>query len=137
MSELIQRKGQLTVKKEIEWTVQRAPGIGTVYYTTGAKKYCGKEIELKLPLSEENSVGILNRAVNFCKESEHKFSEGEEIAGLLSIPVKVIEVMPSATKYPSDTVFRLLLADEKGKFPDDEDCNPVFKNQAFSNEPHN
>jgi hypothetical protein len=97
-----------------------------VYITTGAAKYCGREIELNLPVTPEQARLILNSAVSQCKRKAQRIESDSKML-IYSVPVLFRQL--SAMEERFGIFWRLIMSDDKGVFPDDKRCNPLFSNQ--------
>lgn len=110
----------------VDWGVTIENANPLVYVTSGAGKHCGKEIELNLPVNHQQARLLLNAAVVKCK-GRRSIISSETKMELYSIPVIFIEVI-SFTR-DDVRVWRMILPDEKGRYPNEAGCNPLFKGQ--------
>lgn len=110
-----------------QWALRSRFGEDVTYVTHGAKKWTGFEIELNLPIKEHQALDFLKAVVTYCRVKEEPIQPNimnEEIFGL---PV-VFRLMPPLLG-EEKLVLRLIFPDENGKYPEDRDCQPIFKRQ--------
>lgn len=102
-------------------------GGDITYITQGAAKYCGWEVELNLPIKIHQANDFLDAVVTYCKIKKEPINPNVKVKEIFGVPV-VFRVMPPLIG-DEPLVLRLSFPDEKGLFPEDKDCEPLFKRQ--------
>lgn len=117
-------------KKPTPWTVNTVfVDGGIVHHTQGAVKYCGKEIELVLPTSVDSAHAILNSIVEYCFANKVKLESGKITREIFGKPMMFVATEPLYTNEEVDDVYRVVLTDKKGHFPDHPKCDTLFQRQ--------
>ena len=111
----------------MDWKIKNVYYEGIMYVTDGANKYCGYEIELYLSLDPVQARKLINNAVEICNKEQTQLSELTKMK-LFNRQVTFRKMLSLTEEY--EYVWRMVLTDDKGKLPEDPDCNPSFKNQV-------
>lgn len=116
--------------REPSWTVRAVFGDegGPSYHTAGMKPYTGgQELELNLPLDDGSDfLNVLGLAI------ANGDLPAEELldTSLFGMPVMLVDRPYGVAA--TDSMLRLILPDEAGRFPGDAGCDPMYANQLSS-----
>lgn len=127
---LIKKKGAKSVSKK-PWTIRTVIGEDITYLTQGAAQYCGLEIELNLPIKQQQAVNFLRAVVSYCQYLEKPVIPDIKNKEIFGVPVMFKKMLSLADT--EKVVYRLIFPDDKGLFPDDRKCHPTFKRQFVIN----
>lgn len=119
------------MSKKKAWTIRTVIGEDITYLTKGAAQYCGLEVELNLPIKQQQAVDFLRAVVSYCQYLEKPIIPDTKVKEIFGVPV-MFKKMCSLVE-TSKTVYRLVFPDDKGLFPDDRKCHPTFKRQLVIN----
>lgn len=104
-----------------------------VYYTIGAKKYVGMELELNLSLDERAVCSLLNTIVLACKYENYKITDGKiEDEELFKGDIRLFYIIMDPAEPPlgnTSKVMRVVVCDNDLVLPIEEGCHEDFKNQ--------
>lgn len=99
---------------------------GIVYHTHGMDKYGSLELELKLPLVQEQANSFLN-TVGIEIAHGVTFKDGDVKYGIFNLPVAFKEV--TGIYGEGKRNLRVIFPDVNGLFPWDAGCEEVYVNQ--------
>ena len=118
-------------KLEVDWIIHYVPyNEDTVsIHTHGIDKYIGKELELKLPVSTELGQDVINAIACEIVFGRLDIFNGVEVEkGILSCPFRIMNTREFGNE-KGEELFRIILPDNKFRFPDNEECEEIFKKQ--------
>ncbi len=110
-----------------DWKISIFYRNGLVFITSGADKYCGLEVELNLPLDLKQAERLIDTIVEVCREHKQALSEQKKF-NAFKRPVRFKKM--NSLLDTDKTIWRIVFADNNGRFPDDELCNDAYKNQC-------
>lgn len=104
-------------------------------HTHGLNKYGSLELEINLPIQQELAGYILNEIGFMIANKEIELKDGDIIEEVTNVGLVVFETegVHSGSHEGEKNVFRIVIPDEKMKFPWDEDCNITYKKQIELN----
>ncbi|OSA95709.1 UNVERIFIED_ORG: hypothetical protein B2H93_04625 [Clostridium botulinum] len=111
---------------KIHGVIDNPDANGRVYHTHGMGMYDSLELELNLPLSLEDAMPILN-AIGMKIANGKVLKENELINGILMCPF-IVKKVKGICKRDVD-ILRVIVPDEKGNFPWDEECEDIYNKQ--------
>lgn len=114
------------MNKSREWDINMYYRNGLVFFTTGASGYCGWDVELNLPLNFKQAGKILDRAVELCIAEKKILSERVKFS--MYNREMSIRKFQSLVE-PNQPVWRLILTDTEGRYPEDPNCELIFRKQ--------
>ena len=110
----------------IDWEIKVSFQDGLVYLTEGAARYCGSEIELCLPLNFKQAKKIIDKTASDCKLRQEVISASKKFQMYhREVSFRKMHTLSDRTQ----DVWRMVLTDENGMFPEEPDCNPIYKKQ--------
>ncbi|GGG18207.1 DUF4262 domain-containing protein [Paenibacillus abyssi] len=110
----------------IHFVLDDQVGAGANYHTHGLEQSFGHpDLQCTLPITPEIIQSVFHTIVDRIKAGERFVAEQLYEKVITNYPVEFKEANEFGRK-----VLRLLLPDEKGLFPNDPMCNPVYKEQA-------
>lgn len=99
---------------------------GMVFITREANKNCGAEIEINLPLDVHQAEEVISIVVEYCKKSGKQLSESTE---LHKFNREVQFRKRRSLLNSQNEIWRMVISDNLGRFPDDPDCEEGYKYQ--------
>lgn len=103
-------------------------------HTHGMDKYNHPEFQVVLDLGP-GMIGYLLNSMGYRVQAGETFKDGDVVTGITStkesedLPLRLKEVESNGKK-----LLRIILPDEKYRFPDDEGCQEVYNLQHMPNE---
>lgn len=97
------------------------------YYTCGLKKYGSLELEINLPIKEDLAMHIIN-SIGFMIMDGKRFNDGDIINEGTIAGCKLV-MRNDVGIYSEERVIRIIIPDEKLRFPWDKGCSDFFRDQ--------
>lgn len=100
---------------------------GVVYHTHGLNEYDSLELELNLPLPEDDAMIFLNM-IGLRIANGQPYKDGDVAKDLFNVPI-VFKETPGISSMTDELHLRVIFPDAQGKFPWDDNCHPDYANQ--------
>lgn len=98
-----------------------------VYHTHGLNKYDSLELELNLPLENKIAMQFVN-IIGLEIANGRRLKDGDIVEGLFNLPIAFRETKGIFSD-SEEVNLRIILPDENGLFPWDDNCSPEYKKQ--------
>ncbi len=118
----------------VDWIIHAVIGEGnTVYHTHGLKEHGLLELELNLPLKNQDAQIIINTIALHLVNENKIVKDKERISDVLSVDV---EFMLTKQIFPTDgeedeISVRIILPDTNMTFPNEEGCQEIYQQQVI------
>ena len=116
-------------KEDVDWVIHCIPdGIGGIsYHTHGLKNYIKYELELNLPLELQVAQEFINLIAISLLRGDSDIYDGYKNNTLFSCEVMYLAMY--GVQHPEEKHYRIVFPDSKGYFPDNDNCEDIFKAQ--------
>ena len=103
---------------------------GFYFHTHGLNKKGHKELEIDLDISPHSAAFVLHTIVDEIEKGNIYKDKDIFTSEKFMYDVVFVELEAKLPEGHEDTVLRIILVDETGKFPWDEGCSKFFENQC-------